>query len=142
MKFKGHARMGSSPSFTVDAKVEPVGFESSLGGAIEGTVGAIVASIEEFPIRLAIPFMKRRGDPPVVASIGGFKAKINPLSVKVAAESLHMKGIFGSKGIEGKIGCQVACRTEMEVQGRVGGKLGSVVLQLGSDDEFEETESS
>lgn len=141
MKFKGHASMGSNPSFTINAKVEPVGFESALGGAIEGTVGAIVGFVEEFPIRLAIPFMRRRGTPPVVASIGGFKARIKPVSIRVGAESLQVKGIFGSKGIEGKIGCQVACRTEMELQGRVGGKLGSVVLQLGSDDEVEETES-
>jgi hypothetical protein len=141
MKFKGHARMGSNPSFTVDAKVEPLGFESSLAGAIEGMIGAMAASIGEIPIRLTIPFLKRRGAPPVVATVGGIAVKLRPLSVKVGAESLHMKGILGTKGIEGKVGCQVACRTEMEVEGRVGGKLGSVVLQLGSDDEFEETHS-
>ncbi len=142
MKFKGHAHMASSPGVALDAKLGPVGFESALSGALELSLGAIAAGIDEFPIRLAIPFLKRRGGPVVVATLGGFKARVKPFSAKVATEALHVKGTIGTRGIEGRLEGQVACKTDMDVHGQVGGKLGSVVLNLGSDEEFEGKESA
>ena len=138
MKFKAHALMRSHPEFTVDAKVAPVGFESSLSGSVEGAISSISAAIDEFPVRLAIPFMRRRSVLPMVAAVGGVKFKLKPFSVKVGAESFQLKGIVGTGGLEGKMVCQVACNTEMDMNGRVGGKVGSLVLQLGDDDDFDE----
>jgi hypothetical protein len=140
MKFKGHAHMASNPGVALDAKLGPVGFESALSGALELSIGAIAAGIDEFPIRLAIPFLKRRGGPVVVATLGGFKGRVKPFSVKVGTESLHVRGTVGTKGIEGRLEGQVACKTEMDLHGQVGGKLGSVVLNLGSDDDLENKE--
>jgi hypothetical protein len=143
MKFKGHAHMASSPGMALDAKLGPIGFESALSGALELSIGAIVAGIDEFPVRLAIPFLKRRGGPVVVATLGGFKARVKPVSAKVGTESLHVKGTIGIHGIEGRLEAQAACKTDMDVHGQVGGRLGSVALNLGSDeDDFEPKQSA
>ena len=142
MKFKGHAHMASSPGIALDAKLGPVGFDTALSGALELSLGAIAGVIEEFPIRMAIPFLKRRGGPVVVATLGAFKAHLKPMTARVATETLHLKGTVGTHGIEGRLEGQVACKTEMDVHGQVGGKLGSVVLNLGTDDDFEGRESA
>ena len=119
MKLKGPKAQGvmrARPVCKVDAKVKPIGFESSACGTFGIDVSSISAAIGAIPVRVAIPFMKPKRELPVVAVIGGFKVKLNPLQVKVEGSSLHLKGVLGTKGIEGKMNCEVDCKMEIDLE--------------------------
>lgn len=115
--------MRSNPDFKIDANIEPIGFDISASGLVEGTVSAISATVDEIPIRLTIPFLKGRRRPQIVASIGGFKIRLEPFGVKLESESVRLRGVFGTEGIVGKLNTAVACKTEMEVTGHFSGKI-------------------
>jgi hypothetical protein len=140
MKFKAQGVMKSCPSFTTDVKAGPLDFESTAGARLEGTLGPVDASMDEIPIRLAIPFL-RRTKRPVVASIGGFKVKLNPFGIKVELANVHVKGILGTKGIEVKADARVDCKTDMKLKGELAGKGGVIEINLGDEDlDFDEHE--
>lgn len=141
MKFNAHGVMQSCPRFTTEVKAGPLDFESDAGAKIEGAVSAIDASIGEIPIRLAIPFKKRGNKMPVVASIGGFKFKLNPFGIKIEVADVKIKGVLGTKGIEAKADTHVTCKTDMKVKGNLAGKTGVVEIDFGEDDfDFDEPE--
>jgi len=133
MKFKTFWKMRSSPNFKVNADMEPIGLDAGLEGAFEAGVGAISASIGEIPVKVAIPFLKRRGKI-LVASVGGFKVKLDPFHVKLDCARLHLKGVLGQGGIKGSMECKVACRTEADMSGEVTGKPGILKLDLGEEE--------
>lgn len=136
-QFKGQGSMHSNPDCKIDATISPINFESCVDGAFEGSLGNISAEITEVPIKIAIPFMKKRQKLPVIATIGGFKIKLAPFQIKIEKASLNLSGVFGSKGIEGKMDCKVACKTDVELAGKLSGKVGLAHLDLG-DDDFDE----
>lgn len=141
MKFKANGIMQSCPRFTTDIKTGPIDIEGTAGGILEGEVGNIGVSVKEIPIRLTIPFLKRKKRLTVVASIGGFKVKVNPFGVKMEISDVKMKGILGTNGIELKADTHVTCKTEMKVKGEVHGKAGVLHLDFGDEDiDFDEPE--
>ena len=115
--------MRSNPDFSIDAKIKPIGFDVSASGLVEGTVGAISATIDEIPVRLTIPFLKGRRKPQVVASVGGFKIRLEPFNIKLEGKSVRLTGVFGTEGITGQLDTAVACQTEMEVTGEFSGTI-------------------
>lgn len=137
MKFKSKATMRSNPDFSIDARIEPIDSDISVDGSCDFAVSSISAAVSEIPIRVAIPFLKRRHRNQVVASIGGFKVELEPFSVKVDAMSMRLSGIFGSKGINCNMNCKVNCRTEMEMTGGLSGKVGKLEIDF-SDDNYEQ----
>ncbi|MEK6589211.1 MAG: hypothetical protein AABZ11_00885 [Nitrospinota bacterium] len=140
MKFKAQGVMKSCPSFATDVKTGPLDFEITAGARFEGALGPVDASMDEIPIRLAIPFL-RRTNRPVVASIGGFKVKLNPFGIKVELANVNVKGILGTKGIEVKADARVDCKTDMKLKGELAGKGGVIEVNLGDEDlDFDEHE--
>lgn len=120
MKFKVFGRMQSCPSITLDTTISPLDFETSIHGGFHGELGPFKANIGEIPIRLAIPFLKRK---PVVASIGGFPVSLDRFQVNVNEAGLDLKGVVGLKGIKAKVHSKVECSTEMKLEGRVSGRF-------------------
>src|ERR1035437_6462966 len=92
MKFKTHAMMRSNPDFDVDAFLEPVSFNFEVTGSFFGQIGKISASVDKIPIRLAIPFLKRKQQMLTVASIGGFNVKINPMQIQIEKANVQANG--------------------------------------------------
>lgn len=133
MKFNTHVAMKSHPGFNVDAQVNPIDFDASVHGTFEATAASISINVDEIPIRLAIPFLKRR-KPPVFASVGGFKMKFSPLQVKVEKATVQLGGTLGTEGIIGKMNGEVDCETEMDVDGNLVGKVGTFSVELGDKD--------
>lgn len=119
MKFWARGLMKSSPDFKVAVKTEPLNVESSVNGFLKGCVDSVSGALDEVPIRVAIPFMKcKKGRrPPVVASVGGFKLKIDPFCVNIDGVSLNMNGVLGTGGINSSLDCKVDCKTEIDVKG-------------------------
>jgi hypothetical protein len=135
MRFKANADMKSNPDFHLDANLEPVGFKASVGGSVVGKISSISAGIEEIPVRMAIPFLKSRRRHPVVGSVGGFNFKLKPISVQLEKMAIDLDGMLGTEGIKAGVDGKVGCNTEMNMEGKVLGKLGTVTLTLGDDDE-------
>ncbi len=119
MKFWARGLMKSSPDFKVAVKTEPLNVEGSVNGSLKGCLDSVSGTFDEVPIRVAIPFMKckkgRRS--PVVASVGEFKFKLDPLCVNIDGVSLNMNGVLGTGGINSSLDCKVDCKTEMDVKG-------------------------
>lgn len=140
MKVKALMQMRSNPSITLDTKLHPIAVESSLAGDFGLSIGAISARVGEIPVRFAVPFLKRRGALPTVASFGGFTIRLKPIEARIGTDGIKVHGTLGTKGIEAHVESQIACKTDMEVKGQVGGRIGTVTLHLGSDEEFTEFE--
>lgn len=133
MKFNLHTLMKSSPNFKIDTRLSPVNVEGRVSGSFKGSVSSISTHIDPIPIKVAIPFMKRKKRLTVVAMIGGFNIKLNPFTIKIEDASMQINGLLGTNGIEGSMDCQVACKTEMEMKGKVNGKIGTAVLDFCED---------
>ena len=139
MKFKAHAAMKSCPDFTINTEMNPLPFETSMSGAFEGTIGSISVKLDEIPIRMAIPFMKPRGRLPVIAAIGGFKMKLQPFNIKIDNAAVHLKGQLGDKALRCKMEGKVNCQTEVDMNGKLAGKSGTIKFELDEEVETQDT---
>ncbi len=130
MKFKVFGRMQSCPSIKLDTRIKPLDFNIGATGSFKGKLGPFSADIGEIPIRLAIPFLKRR---PVIASIGGFPVKLDRFQVDVDKAALELNGVLGLKGIQASVDAQIDCATDIEMKGDMTGRLGLSQLDLGDE---------
>jgi hypothetical protein len=132
MKFETFAMMRSNPDFELDAFLEPFRFEAEIAGGFAGQIGLIDAHVGRIPINVAIPFHPRR-KMVTVASIGGFRLKLQPTEVRVDRVTVQAAGILGEKGIQGRVKGKVGCKTEMNVEGRLSGKINNVGIRFDDD---------
>ena len=130
MKFKVFGRMQSCPAIKLDTRIDPLDFNINVKGAFNGKVGPFSADIGEIPIRLAIPFLRRR---PVIASIGGFPIGLDRFQIDVEKAALDLKGVLGLKGIHASVDTAVDCSTEIDLKGDVRGRVGLSHLDLGDE---------
>lgn len=138
MKFKTRAAMESNPDFYVDANLDSIGLNFSLQGSGEATVDSVSVEVDEVPIRLAIPFLKRRRLP-LFASIGGAKVRLSPFHIKAAGGPIQLEGVLGTDGISSKFNVKVKCKTNLEMDGRLAGlagKDGTLIVKF-IDEDFE-----
>ncbi len=137
MKFKTRMKMHSTPDFKANVSMEPIGFNTVVKGSFAGALGAIAATVDEVPIRLAIPFLRRKNKLQLIGTIGGFEFKLNPVTIKLDDANVQLDGIFGTKGIRGVMDTKVACETDARMDGSVSGRLGSFNVKL-EEETFEE----
>lgn len=134
MKFKTFWKMKSSPNFKVEANMEPLCIAAAIEeAALEVGISALSVSIGAIPIRAAVPFLKRRGKV-LMASVGGFRARFNPMQLKLNCPKALIKGTIGEGGIKGKMDFKVACKTEADMCGEVTGRPGAIRIDLGGDE--------
>lgn len=127
MKFHVLGRMRGDPSINLDASVEPLDFETSIKGVFHGELGPFKAHIGTIPIRMTVPFLKRR---PVMASVGGFCIDLNRFAVDVEKAGLDLRGVVGREGVKAQVRSKVDCTTEVELNGNVSGRVGLSHLDL------------
>lgn len=128
MNLKIHGQMRSNPALAAKLRMEPMEFDTSAKGSFDVEVGALHAHVSEIPIRMTIPFLRHRRRPPLVGSIGGFEFGLKPFHIKTKGLSLQVKGVV--TGLAGEIDAKVACKTDMEVEGHVHGKMGTIQIDL------------
>lgn len=140
MKFNSRIAMESRPDFHLDGVLAPLGFDASLHGGCHATLDSVSLTVGEVPIRLAIPFLKRRR-PPVFVSIGRFKATLGPLRLTTEGMHFELKGVVGTDGIRGEAKGGVDCETEMRVDGDIRGQAGKLTVEFDeAEDSFEFSE--
>ena len=59
MKFNGQLDLESCPDISIQAKSEPISFATKAKGSLVGQVSSISVQVEEIPIHLVIPFLRR-----------------------------------------------------------------------------------
>ncbi|MCP4605575.1 MAG: hypothetical protein GY847_34480 [Proteobacteria bacterium] len=135
MKFKSEAAMKSHPDFKVDTQVEPIAFQSSARCSFEGSLGDVSGHVDEIPVRLAIPFLKRKSGNPVVASFGGMDFGLSPIKLKIEQALIALDGVLGTKGIRGHAEGAVKCESELDLKGELcGKKTAALTISLDDDD--------
>lgn len=124
MNFKAKGFLKSNPSFKMQSRLDPLKCKVSLtaSGRADITVGEINIAIDEIPIKMTLPFRKRR-EPVVIASIGGFNAKISPFDLKVKRASFRLSGTCKTEEIKGEMEGQMKCSSEIEAEGKLNGKV-------------------
>jgi hypothetical protein len=133
MRFKTYAAMESHPDFDVEARLDPIDFNARVHGSCEVTVDSVSVDVGEIPIRVAIPFLKRRAKYPVLASVGGFRIAFSPFRVRTKGMTVQLEGVLGTKGIVGKMNGKIDCKTEMKADGKLVGRVGTFTVELGED---------
>jgi translation initiation factor IF-1 len=103
-------------------------FDTSASGSFDVEVGALHAHVSEISIRMTIPFLRHRRRPPLVGSIGGFQFGLKPFHIETKGLAVQVKGIV--KGLAGEVDAKVECKTDMDVEGHVHGKLGRIQIDL------------
>ncbi len=134
MKFKTVAFMRSNPDFELDAFLEPLVFNAEASGSFTGQVGEIDAQVGKIPINVAIPFHPKH-KLITVASVGGFSLKLKPMKVSIDRVSVHVGGVLGEKGLQGKLKGKVGCKTEMKAEGKLSGNIVDLKVRLDEDDD-------
>ena len=141
MKFQANGKMRSHPGFSLANKVEPFTGSGELRAGFSAEMGEVTLGITEVPIKLRIPFLKRRHAVLIIGTIGPVSIKLDPFTCSV--RDLSISGevrVGGKEGLvvvsEGK----VACNTEMTVEGAIIGDLSLGKLHLGAESELEQAE--
>lgn len=136
MNFKAHGIMKSNPSFKNKLRMDPIEFDANTEGSFDLEIGDLGLRIGEIGVRFAIPFLQRPRLP-MVATVGGFRIQTEPFRVRSKGIGLHVFGVVGKKkGLEGEVDVDVACKTEMDVEGNVPVKVGRVQVDLCEADEI------
>ncbi|MCP4711486.1 MAG: hypothetical protein GY869_22945 [Planctomycetes bacterium] len=126
--------MKSNPDFKLNARLESVGFKTSVQGSGEATIDSVSLNVGEIPIRVAIPFLKPRGKYPILTSIGPFDVKISPIELKLKAAKVELDGVLGTKGIAAKMEGKVNCETDLKLAGCAAGKVGNFLVKFEDED--------
>lgn len=137
MNFKAHGVMRSDPSLKTKVRMDPMQFDAKADGSFDLEVGDLSLHIGEIGIRFAIPFMRPRRRLPMVASVGGFRIRTRPFSVRSKGIGVHVYGVLGKdEGVKGDVSMDVSCKTEMDVEGNLPVKVGRVQVDLCDADEM------
>lgn len=132
MKFNIRGRMQSAPSITLDTHIDPLAFKLSMQGRFRGELGPFHASIGEFPVRMAIPFLKRRR--PIIVTIGSIPLELGRFQFNLENAALDGSGVVGQEGIQATINAKIDCTTDMDLKGKATGRVGVSHLDLGDDE--------
>ncbi len=130
MKLKAHGLMRSNPSFNAKLKLDPVEVDTGISGALGFEIGPIRAYIGEIKVRFAVPFLKPRRRPPLIATVGAFGIHLNPLKIQSKGINLRVAGVMGAKGTQADVDVGVKCQTEMDVDGNLPIKVGKIHVDV------------
>lgn len=130
MRFKAHAVMAGNPELDLRIQGRPLDFEISADGSFKIAIGRIQARIGEIPIRLRIPFLRRRCAPIAIGSIGGFAISISPAEAELRPFGVRVSGVLGKEGIACNLQGKVGCRTTFDASGEIPGKITRVAFDV------------
>ncbi len=123
MAISAHFTIGGSPEFHMQAKTGPLAFKLEGDGAVEVHTGEIRCTIEEIPVRMQVPFLRRHHGRVLVASVGPFGVKLEPLEVKLRALGARIAGVVGPDGLDCALEGKVNCKMEVDITGKIPRKI-------------------
>ena len=115
MNFKSHLRIAMDPEMRVQAHVHAVDFALRGEAALGLATGPIHAEVGVVPLRLTIPFLRRRG-PVLVGSLGPFRVALRPVEAQAHVKTARIEGrIGGEEGIRADFLGEGKCRTDVAI---------------------------
>ncbi len=136
MKVKLRGGMRSNPEVRLASRVEPVRFSTRLEGGASAGVGEISVGLSEIPLRLRIPFLKRRHRLLVIGTVGPVQLKLDPLTLALREMVFGAEGVLGGKeGLSVLSEGRIACETNFHAEGVAGGGFGVGPFRLEAEPE-------
>ncbi len=131
MNFQAQGSMRSNPGVALSNRVSPLQCSAQIHGKAAGEVGAVSVRMEQIPVRLRIPFL-RRSAPILVGTVGPAEFKMDPFTWSLGEFSIGCNAQLGGKEgfvitTEGK----VACATDMTMEGAATGDIGLGSIHFG-----------
>jgi hypothetical protein len=141
MKFHANGKLRSHPGFNLTNKVEPFSGSGQIHAGFSAELGEVTLGISEVPIKLRIPFLKRRHAVLIIGTLGPIRIKLDPCKC-----SLKDVSVSGEVWVGGKEGLVVvsegkaACETEVKLDGTLCGDLALGKVHLGDECPPEESQ--
>ena len=114
MTARTHIAVAAHPDVNLRVKMKPFEFEIGGEGSFTLTTGDTHFSVEEIPVRVAIPFLKRRV---IAGSVGPFGVHIKPFEAQFRAFGIDARGVFGKETAEAEVHVTGNCKAEIELSG-------------------------
>jgi hypothetical protein len=130
VKFKSHAVMQGSPELKLRARTGPVDFQVGAEGSVKLALGPFTARVDEVPVTLTIPFLRRGGGVRTIGSVGPFSVRVTAVDAEVRPVDVRVAGVVGKDGLDGNLEGKVGCRTELDVEGTIPGKVAKASFEM------------
>lgn len=104
--------LAGHPKLSTRVQMQPFKFEVASSGAVELAVGDVHLRFDEIPIKMRIPFLRRRV---LAGSIGPFGVHMKPVDVRVRASEMVTRGVIGGKDSGVDVRVEGACRATIEI---------------------------
>jgi hypothetical protein len=130
MNAKTHISVAAHPDINLRVKMKP--FEFQVGGEASFALatGDIHIRVEEIPVYIAIPFLKRRV---AAGSVGPFGVHVKPFEAKFRASGIDARGVLGNEYAEAELHALGNCKAEIEVSGKLAEKAVDAVIKTIED---------
>ena len=130
MNAKTHISVAAHPDINLRVKVKP--FEFQVGGEASFALatGDIHIRVEEIPVYIAIPFLKRRV---AAGSVGPFGIHVKPFEAKFRASGIDARGVLGKDGAEAELHATGNCKADIEVSGKLADKANAAIKTIVED---------
>lgn len=113
IEFAGH------PELAARMQLQAFPFEVTGSGAMDLALGEVGLRFSEIPVRLRIPFLRRRV---LAGSLGPFAVNMSPVEARVAVVEGVARGVLGGKDCGVDLRLDGACRAELEIRGDLDGE--------------------
>jgi hypothetical protein len=130
MNAKTHISVAAHPDVNLRVKMQP--FEFQVGGEASFSLatGDIRIRVEEIPVYVTIPFLKRRV---TAGSIGPFGIHVRPFEARFHASGIDARGMLGKECAEAEIHAKGNCKAEIEVAGKLADKANAAIKTIVED---------
>jgi hypothetical protein len=119
MAISARFTIAGNPDFHLKAKTGPLAFKLEGDAAIELRTGEIYCGVEEIPIRVRVPFLRRHHGRVLVASVGPFGCKLQPLELKLKLLGARIAGVVGPDGLDGTLDGKIGLKMEVDVAAKI-----------------------
>ena len=104
--------LAGHPELAARVLMQPFPFEVVHDGAVELSLGDVHLHFDEVPIRLRIPFLRRRV---LAGSVGPFGVRMKPVDARIRAAEAVTRGVLGGEesGLEARLEGAFRARAEI-----------------------------
>ena len=119
MTTRTSVEVSAHPDISLRLKTKPVEFKIGGEASFALTTGDIHVRVDEVPVTMAIPFLRRRV---VVGSLGPFGVHVRPFEAQMRAFGIDARGVLGREAGEAELAVIGNCKAEIEMSGKLPGK--------------------
>jgi hypothetical protein len=104
--------LAGHPELAARVRLQPLPFEVVHDGAVELALGDVRVHFDEIPIRLRIPFLRRRV---LAGSLGPFGVRLQPVDARIRAVEAVTRGVLGGEDSGVEVRLEGAFHARVEV---------------------------